>query len=117
MKIVCISAILAVFIGTSAQAGCFGSANMYSCSDNQGNRYNVNRFGDMTTMNGSNSYNGSTWNQHSNTIGDTTYTNGRASNGQSWNATTTTNSLGTTTYGTDANGNSFRRTCGQFGCY
>ena len=56
---------------------------------------------------GTNSRTGSSWNQTSQTYGNTTQHTGRASNGNSWNSTQT--EIGGTTYynGTDSNGNSF----------
>ena len=43
-----------------SQAACFGSGAMQTCTDNQGNSYNVQRFGNTTTMQGSNVANGTT---------------------------------------------------------
>ncbi|WER44934.1 hypothetical protein CupriaWKF_11425 [Cupriavidus sp. WKF15] len=41
-KITFAAAILCVAAG-SANTACFGSQNMYTCTDNSGNSYNVNR--------------------------------------------------------------------------
>lgn len=51
-------AVATVFATPSAQAVCYGSSNMYTCSDSSGNSYNVNRFGTTTTVNG---YNAQNW--------------------------------------------------------
>ena len=101
----------------SSQAACFGSGAFQTCSDNEGNHYNVQRFGNTTTMQGSNTANGTTWNQTSNTMGNTTYQNGTASNGQSWNGTTTSLPGMQVQQGTDSRGNSYHRTCTATGCY
>jgi hypothetical protein len=67
-------------------------------------------------MQGYNSQTGSTWQQNSTTMGNTTLHNGMT-NGNSWNMTD--QRLGGTRFlnGTDSRGNSFSRTCNQFGCY
>lgn len=103
----------------SANADCFGSETMYSCNDIQsGNTYQVNKFGNSTTMNGYNSRTGSTWNQNSSTYGNITYQNGTSSNGKAWNQTIQDNgAFGTTYSGTDSKGKPYYKTCSQFGCY
>lgn len=60
-------AVATVFATPSAQAVCYGSSNMYTCSDSSGNSYNVNRFGTTTTVNGYNAQTGSSWSQTSST--------------------------------------------------
>lgn len=85
---------------SSSFAACYGSENLYSCNDASGNSYSVNKFGNTTTVNGFNSRTGSSWNQNSNRLGDTTYINGTA-NGKAWNETITPYS----TTGTDSKGN------------
>lgn len=108
----------ASLIGAPTWAACFGSTNMYTCSDNSGNSYNVNRFGNTTTVNGYNAQAGSNWNQTSQHYGNTTYTQGQAANGNSWNSTTQSYGNGySNTYGTDSRGRSFSRQCGPYGCY
>ena len=99
-----------------ASAACFGSAAYSTCTDDSGNSYSIQRFGNQTFMNGSNAAAGSNWSEHSMTLGNTTYIDGKAANGNSWNETE--QHLGNTeTYsGTDSNGNSFFRTCGPGGC-
>ena len=100
-----------------AKASCFGSDSFQTCTDNSGNNYSVQRFGNQTYMNGSNSSTGSTWSQNSTTIGNTTFHNGTSADGGSWNGTSTR--IGSTSFynGTDSDGNSYIRTCNQFGCY
>ncbi len=88
----------------SVKANCFGSANVYTCTDTaSGNTYNVQKFGNSTYMQGYNSNNGTSWNQNSHTYGNTTNIYGNASNGQNWNQTITPYG----SYGTDSRGNSF----------
>jgi hypothetical protein len=67
-------------------------------------------------MNGYNANTGSTWNQTSQTYGNTTYEHGTAANGNSWNGTIQRNGGMTTYSGTDSNGNSFFKTCTAYGC-
>lgn len=93
-----------IFIGllafsSASFAACYGTENLYSCNDASGNSYSVNKFGDMTTVNGRNSRTGSSWSQQSNQLGDTTYIRGNT-NGKAWNETITPYS----TYGTDSRG-------------
>lgn len=106
---------LLTFAVLAANANCFGSANMYTCNDASGNSYNVQKFGNTTNVQGYNSATGSSWNQSSNTLGNTTYING-SSNGRAWNETIQTMPGMTTYSGTDSRGNSFNRTCTAFGC-
>lgn len=98
-------------------AGCFGSANLYTCTDDTGNTYQVNKFGNQTNVTGSNARNGTTWSQRSQTFGNTTIQQGYDGQGNSWNQTI--NSFGgtTTRSGTNSQGESFYQTCTQFGCY
>lgn len=110
--------VLAGFFFSSANASCFGSSTMYSCNDVQsGNNYQVNKFGNTTSMNGYNSRTGSNWNQTSTTFGNTTYQNGTSSDGSAWRQTIQNNgAFGTTYSGTDSQGNYYNKTCTQFGC-
>ncbi len=111
-------AVATVLATPSAQAACYGSSNMYTCSDSSGNSYNVNRFGTTTTVNGYNAQTGSSWSQTSQHYGNTTYTQGQAASGNSWNSTTQSYGNGyTNTYGTDSHGRSFSQQCGPYGCY
>jgi len=100
----------------SAVAGCFGSGSFKTCTDDSGNTYNIQRFGNTTHLDGY-SANGSHWSQDSSTIGGTTYHNGYSADGNSWNGTTTTIGGSTFHSGTDSNGNSYQSTCNQYGCY
>ena len=107
-----------VFVAFSAQAACYGTGAFRTCTDDNGNNYTVNRSGNATYVDGSNSQTGSTWNQQSYRSGNTTSTYGTASDGSSWNAQTYKSpGGGSTTYGTDSKGNSFVQTCNRFGCY
>ena len=98
-------------------AACYGSDSNYTCNDESGNTYNINKFGNMTYVNGANYRTGNTWNENSSTYGNTTYVNGTDSKGGSWNENIT-HIGGTTTYsGTDSNGNTFYKSCTHYGCW
>lgn len=99
-----------------AQAMCVGTDSFQSCTDNSGNSYTINRFGNTTMMQGSNP-NGSQWNQTSQTYGNTTYHNGTAANGNQWNGTTTNIGNMQMHQGTDSRGRNYQRTCGPLGCF
>ena len=105
----------ALAFSASASAACYGTGSFQNCYDsNTGNSYNVQRFGNTTRMNGYNAGTGSTWNQTSQTFGNTTYHRGTAANGNSWNSTQ--RQIGGTTYysGTDSRGNSFNCSKSQY---
>lgn len=104
------------FTASASYANCFGSDAFKTCTDNSGNSYTVQKFGDTTTVQGRNSQ-GDTWSQRSQTLGNTTYHNGTAANGNNWNGTTSTYGGTTVNQGTDSNGQSYRKTCNQYGCY
>lgn len=73
---------------TPAMANCTGSSSFQTCYDAQsGNSYNVQRFGNTTSIQGFNSSTGSSWNQTSQQIGNTTYHNGMSSSGSPWSGT------------------------------
>jgi hypothetical protein len=117
MRMMC-AAILLAFAVAPTWANCIGSPGFQTCYDNSGNSYQVNRMGNTTTVQGYNAQTGSSWNQTSQQVGNSTYTNGTAANGQPWNSTTMNMGNGNTmTYGTDSRGNSFQRNCNQYGCY
>ncbi|WP_081849320.1 hypothetical protein [Aeromonas jandaei] len=101
----------------AASAECIGSGNLKTCYDNSGNSYTVQKFGDSTYVSGYNSKTGSSWNQDSQKIGNSTFTNGKAANGQSWNSTSTKIGDSVMTYGKDSNGKPFTTVCGKYGCY
>jgi hypothetical protein len=101
-----------------AQANCVGSAGLYTCTDSRtGNSYTTQQLGNQTYTTGNNSRTGSTWNQQSQQLGDTTYLQGKAANGNHWQGTV--QNFGGTQFfnGTDSNGNQYSKTCNQFGCY
>ncbi len=87
MKKGIILASLLTTLSVNVFANCIGSDNYYTCTESNGNTYNVSKFGNSTITNGYNSNTGSTWSQNSNTIGNTTYQNGYDSDGNSWNQT------------------------------
>ncbi|MNK90267.1 hypothetical protein D3C87_1103110 [compost metagenome] len=100
----------------AAHAACFGTQAMSTCTDDSGNTYNVQRYGNTTHVQGSNPYTGNTWNQTSQTYGSSTYQTGNSSNGNSWNQTIQSMPGMTTYSGTDSSGNSFYKTCTAYGC-
>lgn len=116
MKKLFIAATLIVS-SVAVNATCFGSEAFKTCTDDSGNTYNVQKYGNTTNVQGTNAATGSNWSQTSNTYGNTTQTNGTAANGNSWNSTTNSSPGMTQTYGTDSNGNSFSKTCTQAGCF
>lgn len=93
------------------QAACVGSGSYQSCTDQYGNSYSIQRYGNQTQMQGYNSQTGSSWSQHSTTMGNTTFHNGWDSDGDNWNSTTTQNGNFRSWYGTDSDGNSFQGNC------
>ncbi|MCS3740222.1 hypothetical protein [Rhizobium sp. BK661] len=103
-------------LSTAANASCFGSGTFRTCSDSNGNTYNIQRYGNSTNMQGYNAQTGSSWSQNSQTYGNSTYTQGRAADGGSWNMNQ--QRIGNTTFysGTDSDGNSFSGSCGAYGC-
>ncbi len=117
MKIALLSLVCALaLLGTAAQATCTGSHSFSTCFDDNGNSYTVQRYGNITNMNGHNTRTGTTWSQQSQTMGNTTYHTGYASNGRSWNSTQM--QMGSQTYysGTNAQGEYFSYTCDRYGC-
>ncbi|MHC2359061.1 hypothetical protein ACVIOG_001202 [Rhizobium leguminosarum] len=109
---------LAIVAGVSsvAQATCFGTGSFRTCSDSNGNTYNIQKFGNSTNMQGYNAETGSSWSQNSQTYGNSTYSTGRAADGNSWNMNQ--RRIGNTTVysGTDSDGNYFSGSCGAYGC-
>lgn len=100
----------------AANAACYGSGAYRTCSDESGNTYNVQRYGNTTNVKGYNAQDGNHWNQSSQTFGNTTITNGTAANGSHWNSTTISSPGITQQFGTDSHGKSFSKTCTQYGC-
>lgn len=108
-----------VLLGASfaASAGCVGSGSFKTCSDDSGNNYTVQQYGNSTHVQGNNAETGNSWSQESYKTGNTTQTYGTAANGNSWNSTTIHSQGMTQQYGTDSDGNSFSKTCTQAGCF
>lgn len=100
----------------TANAACYGTGAYRTCNDDNGNTYNVQKYGGTTQVQGSNPSTGSTWNQTSTTTGNTTVTNGTAANGNAWNSTTTASPGMVQQSGIDSNGQVFNRTCTRYGC-
>ena len=88
MKTILVALVAGLF-ASSASAACYGSKSFQTCSDDSGNNYTVQRFGNSTYMQGYNSRTGSNWSQNSTTFGSTTFHNGRDKDGNSWNTTCT----------------------------
>lgn len=101
-----------VAAGAAAQASCIGSSSFSSCTDDKGNSYDVSRFGNTTYVQGRNSSTGSSWSQTSQSVGSTTYHQGRSADGNSWSGTT--QSSGGTNYysGRDSRGNNYSGSSG-----
>jgi len=116
LKKLSIVALIAIFaVPGYSFAACYGSQSFQNCYDNNGNAYTVQRFGNSTYMNGSNS-NG-TWNQQSHSFGNMTQHYGQTSNGNSWNMTQQQLGGGYQSFsGTNSNGQSFNYLCGPYGC-
>lgn len=115
--LVCAIVLATVFQITPTRAACFGTPAFETCTDSSGNQYTVNRFGNMTTMQGFNGNTGSQWSQTSNTFGNTTQTYGQT-NGNQWNETQTNygNGFGNVS-GMNARGQYFNYNCGPYsGC-
>lgn len=116
MTLLCCAAATAL-VSQAAFATCVGTAALQTCNDENGNSYSVNRMGNMTIVNGYNAQTGSSWNQTSNTIGNTTYTNGNAANGANWNENITNMGNGNRMIsGTNSQGQSFSKYCTSYGC-
>ena len=120
MKLLVALALSVAAFGASAQTTCTGTGAYRTCYDAQsGNNYNIQKYGNTTTMQGSNGGTGSNWSQTSQTYGNTTYSNGTAADGSSWN--TTTQSFGNgmrSITGSDSHGNTVVKTCDRYGnCY
>ena len=101
---------LLAFLSVGANAACVGTGTYKSCTDASGNHYTVNKFGDQTIVNGSNSNTGTRWSQTSTQMGDMTITNGRAADGKTWHSTSQRVGDMVIQNGTDSDGNFFNNT-------
>lgn len=117
-KILLIAAAGLVSANIYASDNCFGSESMYTCTDYKtGNTYNVNKFGNTTQVQASNSRTGSTWSQNTQTYGNQSYTSGYDQKGNSWQHNT--NQIGNTQYynGNDSKGSHYNGSCNPYaGC-
>ncbi|WP_145109322.1 hypothetical protein ACN9JG_21010 (plasmid) [Cereibacter azotoformans] len=115
MKLIAIMT-AALLVADAAAAACVGSEAFQSCWDDAGNSYTVSRYGNTTQLEGRNARTGSHWSQESQTIGNTTYHQGRSADGGNWNMMQ--QSIGGSTFysGRDSDGNAFSGSCGPFGC-
>ena len=109
MKLSLILCAVLAMTGT-AHAACVGTGTYKSCTDASGNHYTVNKFGDQTIVNGSNSSTGKRWSQTSTQMGDMTITNGRAADGKTWHSTSQRVGDMVIQNGTDSDGNFFNNT-------
>lgn len=100
-----------------AQANCFGTGSFQTCTDSSGNTYNIQRYGNTTSVYGSNPSTGSQWSQQSHQFGNTTIHNGTAANGRQWNGTTHNLRNFQFHNGTDSRGQPFNKVCGPLGCF
>jgi hypothetical protein len=105
------SVLLSLALASPASATCLGSAAFSTCTDEDGNTYNIQRFGNQTIVTGDG---GSAYSQQ---FGNTTYLNGQASDGSSWSGSQEHIGNMDIYSGTDTEGNSYSRTCGPKGCY
>ena len=105
--------VISVFliISIQAEAECYGNGFFKTCYDDAGNTYTIQKYGNITYVDGYNPNNGSRWNETAQKIGNFTFIDGKDSNGNNWNETIQT--YGSTTFidGKDSNGNSFSKTC------
>lgn len=117
MKTFALALSVALLLPVAAQARCVGTSSFQTCTDDSGNQYTVQRYGNTTNVQGFNANTGSTWSQSSSTFGNTTHHNGIASDGNAWSGTT--NRYGNTINhnGIDSKGNFYNKTCNQFGCF
>jgi hypothetical protein len=70
MRTLTLALAFAISAVVQSHAACFGSSAFSTCSDDYGNSYNVQRFGNQTIMNGYNSQTGSNWSENSMTFGN-----------------------------------------------
>lgn len=113
IKIIFLSSL--VFSG-SVFAQCVGSDAFSTCTDQSGNTYQVQRYGNTTHVNGT-AANGVTWNQTTNTYGNQSHTTGTASNGNTWTENRTDYGNGNyNVQGTNSNGEYYSHNCNRFGC-
>lgn len=111
-----IASVTLLIATSSAFATCVGTDSYQTCTDDSGNTYEVQRIGNTTNVQGYNPNTGSSWDQQSTTIGNTTFHSGTSADGGSWNGTSTR--IGNTTFneGIDSDGNPYSSTCNQYGC-
>ncbi|MCQ2966595.1 MAG: hypothetical protein MJ250_07675 [Alphaproteobacteria bacterium] len=95
----------------SVQAKCFGSGSYKTCYDNNGNTYEIMKFGNTTEVTGHNSRTGSQWSETVNQFGNTTTISGRDHRGNTWNEDIQRFGNTTSYSGRDSDGNSFHKTC------
>lgn len=87
MRKILVSVVFILAGTVSAEASCFGTKSFSTCTDDSGNSYQVQRYGNTTQMQGYNPRTGSNWSQQSYDTGNTTFHYGQDSRGRSWNST------------------------------
>lgn len=117
-KLILFLIISATTLTTNANSNCFGSENLYTCTDPKtGNSHQISKLGNTTQVNSYNSRTGTTWSQNTQTYGNQSYTTGRDQHGNSWQHNT--NQIGNSQYynGNDSKGNSYSGNCNPYtGC-
>lgn len=111
-------AMLITCFNVQAANNCFGTDNMYTCTDPQtGNTYNVNKFGNTTQVQANNSRTGASWSQSTQNYGGQSNTTGRDKDGNVWQHNT--NQVGNTQHynGNNSNGGYYNGSCNPYtGC-
>lgn len=132
--------VLTAFAPNVALADCYGSERYKTCTDQNGNSYTVQKYGNSTQVQGYNYETGNSWSQSTNRVGNSSYTTGYDAEGNSWSQNT--RRIGNTTYqdgydsdgnsyngtirsngssrtyqGIDSDGNYYHKTCTAYGCY
>ena len=110
-----LAVVVASMLSANVSAQCIGYGAMKSCSDSYGNNYTVNKMGNTTFVNGSNSR--GTWSSTSIKMGNTVLQNGTDIDGNSWNQTIYSQPGSMSVFGTDSDGGSVGTVCDEFGCY
>jgi|GEM_PF-754178 len=101
-----------------AQLSCSGFGAIRTCTDlSSSNVYNINRFGNTTSIDANNPRTGSSWSMQSQQIGNTTFNTGRAANGAAWSSTIQDFGSSRFINSTDSRGRSSSIYCNSYGCY
>lgn len=116
-KLILVGLLTSGFMSMTAHAECIGTDSYSTCSDDNGNVYDVTRYGGTTEVSGHNNRTGTTWRQTTEKLGNQTETRGTASNGAEWEETRTETGGGNyTVTGVNAQGERYDYNCSQAGC-